>query len=108
MSRFRRFVTGWRPSSGLVYLVTFLLFAGLLWHLQAMNQNDACQARNELRGQFLAVQDFDRGLADELKDYLVLRLSGDKSKIAEGVGSLRETVRDVDNLEVFPIVFEDC
>lgn len=108
MSRIKQFITEWRPSSGVVYLVTFVLFAGLLWHLQEMNEQDSCQARNELRGQFRAVQAFDEGLQEEFKDFLVLRLAGDQNKIAEGVGPLKETVRDLDELRVVPLEFEDC
>ena len=108
MSSFKQFFTGWRPSSSLVYLVTFVLFAGLIGHFQVMNQNETCGARNELRGQILTIQTFDVALADELKDYLILRLSGDKGKIAEGVGPLKETIRDIDGLKTVPLMFEDC
>ena len=109
----------WQPSSGITYLITFLLFAFLLWSVQEANnrdlerlqqqaQREACDARNELRGQFASIQQFDTGLRGEFRDFLVLRLAGDRSKIAEGVGPLRQTVRDLDSLKQVPLIFERC
>lgn len=109
----------WRPGSGATYLCTFLLFAILLWQLQEANNRDleqvqresriaACEARNELRGQLRARGNFTAEVRDELRDYLTLRLQGDRSKIAEGVPALRQAVRELNELEVPTLTFERC
>jgi hypothetical protein len=108
VAEFREFFAGWRPSPGLVYLITFLLFAGLIFHLQEMNDRDSCQARNELRAQFTSVQIFDDNLRNEVRDYLTLRLDGDKDKIAEGVPSLKQTIVDLGRLASPVLEMEDC
>lgn len=100
-----------RHPAFLAYILSGLVFTALMYlllfnvHSQALEN---CELRNaqvvEMNNRATEVND----IAETLSDYMTARLSGDRSKIAEGVPQVKRTRRTLDMVRAEQVIPNNC
>ncbi len=93
------------------FLVACAIMAVMVYALLFQNYNDAitnCDERNAQIAEVNARAPEINGMADTLTAYMEARLSGDRSKIAEGVPVVKRTIRELEKVEAEPVTITSC
>ena len=93
------------------YIISAAIFTVLLYLLLFEINNNArtfCEQRNEqLVFADQRARDIDT-IAETMSDYMVDRLGGDRTKIAEGTPAIRRVIVRLDEIQTLPIDGVEC
>lgn len=85
------------------YIIATLIFSAILYFLLVSTTNNLrenCQTINQERAETQASNISTQSVVDVLNDYMIARLNSDRSKIAESVPVVKNTIKTLEDFEI--------